>query len=185
MGKRQEKMDAMSRFEKCRHRSYDGFRAGATPICHYGAKTLGDIDRVKRQIDPQECENCPNYKSRWLEFPQTFTDIKTEQPSYWNTMFMPVRIRLCEDSKTYFGVYLGEFPRYITARMNEDKELEIGTAGNPCIFVPEKKSVYFGDESWWQPIKPGEDIRDITNETIRSQWYVELLEKMAAEEAEE
>ena len=41
MGKRQEKMDAMSRFEKCRHRSYDGFRAGATPICHYGAKTLG------------------------------------------------------------------------------------------------------------------------------------------------
>lgn len=186
MGKRQEKIDAMPKSEKCTWHDY-GYttrneRESGTEICHFGAKTLGDFDKFSKPINPQECEDCPNYRSQYLEFPQTITDIEVKTPDYWGCTIEPVRIRLCEDKKTYFGIYLGQFPRYITARVNDKQEMEIGTCGNPCIFVPEKKRVYFGDESWWQRIEPGEEISDITDETIQGQWYMKLLHEFQKQE---
>lgn len=144
------------------------------------AKTLGDRVKMKKEINPEMCENCDRYKSRFIEFPLTISRLEIGAPEYWNVSLKPVRIRPCDGEKTYFGIYLGEFPRYMYSSFNEETEiLKVSTVTNPCIFVPELEKVVFGDESWWSEIKPGEDIKDITNETIDGQWYMQLLRGIA------
>mgnify|MGYP000282015848 FL=1 len=44
---------------------------------------------------------------------------------------------------------------------------------------------YFGAESWWSIIENPEELKDITDDDINSQWYVKALKAMHKEEPEE
>lgn len=93
-----------------------------------------------------------------------------------------MRVRLCEDNNTYFGILFGEFPWKTVVTFDETKgKLKIFTTTNPCIFLPEIKKIVFGAESWWSRIKPGEDVSDITDEDVENTWYVKYLKELIKE----
>ena len=147
--------------------------------CSPGAKTIHEICEKKQEIDPAKCENCGIFKSRYIEYPLTVDGIDVKQPEAYGVTFTPVRVRLCKDDRTYFGILLGEFPWMTTISYSEDdKQLKVSTCNNPCILIPEKKEIAFGAGSWWQKIEPGEDISDITDEDIDNTWYVKMLKDM-------
>ena len=187
MGKRMDEINAKSRWEKCFYHDIDlHAKKGKYHQCHFGAETLGEISKYQHNIDPAECDECQNYHSMYIETPITVSDFNAEMPKYWGEAIEPVKIRLCEDKKTYFGIYLGQFPRYISYRYDEEtQELSLGTVSNAAIYVPEKKKIYFGDESWWSRIEPDEDITDITDEAIRNQWYLKLMYAITGEDEED
>ena len=102
-----------------------------------------------------------------------------EDSKAWGVCFDPVKVRLCEDGKTYFGILLGNFPWKAHVAYNDDEEkLRISTLTNPCILLPEQKKIVFGAGSWWCRINPGDDISDITDDDIENTWYVKLLKEM-------
>jgi len=91
-----------------------------------------------------------------------------------------VKVRPCGKeykSKTYLGILLGDIPLSISHSI--DKEGNVTTSRsmyNPAIFIPELKDIVFGCESWWGKIKSKEDLKDITDDTIKNTWYVNMLE---------
>lgn len=93
-----------------------------------------------------------------------------------------VEVRPCGEEyqeKTYIGIFLGNLAIDNICRLNkETKELEIIPHTNPAIFVPELKKIVFGCESWWRKIDSMDEIKDITDEDIESQWYVKLLKSI-------
>lgn len=144
------------------------------------AETLHERTAMKKEIDPEICETCERFKNIFIEYPLTINGIETEDLRPRNVSLKPVRIRPCKEDKTYFGIYLGEFPCFTQAELNMKTEiLRVSVFRNPCIFVPELGRVVFGNESWWSKIEPGEDIKDITDETIRDQWYMKWLTEIA------
>ena len=151
--------------------------------CSPGARTIHDICKQKQEIDPSVCETCEKFKSRYIEYPLTIDGIDIKQPEAYGISFIPVRVRLCEDDKTYFGILLGDFTWMTFVSFNEDtQKLKVSTANNPCILIPERKEIVFGAESWWQRIEPDEDLSDITDEDIDNTWYVRLLKEMEKHE---
>ena len=172
------------RYRACRHYvmgSFDEIKQGHGHFCAPNATTLGEAWEQRKEIDPAECEHCEKFKSLYIEFPLTIQGIEHGDMEPWNLGFKPVKIRPCSEEKTYFGIYLGMFPREIHVTFSEDTgQLKVGTTTNPCIYVPEKKGVCWGDESWWSEIEPGESITDITDETIRGQWYFQMLEHLVS-----
>ena len=97
----------------------------------------------------------------------------------------PVRVRPCDDEKTYFGIYLGDFPHFQSASFDERTGmLKFNAANNPCIYIPELNKVVFGSGSWWSEIENANDIQDITDELINDQWYVKLLKAEMIKENE-
>lgn len=178
-------VESMPKHEKCRYRVPNLHSRGedGRNYCAVGARTLGEMYENKTEIDISQCENCENYKSKYIEYPLTIEKLNIRQPSAWGIQFKPVRVRLCEDNRTYFGILLGEFPWMTRASYSDDTgELEISTTTNPCILIPEINRVVFGAESWWGVIKPGEDISDITDDDIENVWYMKLLRSMDKEE---
>ena len=174
-----ENTDTTPRYRKCAHYVPGSiFLAGEKNrhFCAPEAKTLGEQWEQKKEIDINCCDGCDKYKCRYIEYPLTIEGIEIRHPEAWGITFEPVRVRLCEDSKTYFGILLGEFPFHTTVSFKEEnKKLKISSVTNPCILLPEQKKVVFGCESWWSRIKPGEDISDITDTDIENTWYVKLL----------
>ena len=176
----EKQTESMSRWEKCFYHeigSFDQIQQGHIYFCvPKDAKTLGERCKMKQEIDPAGCENCQRFKSRYIEYPLVINGIHKEDPSPWGVMLKPVKIRPCSEDKTYFGIYLGEFPRYMHVSYNEKSGiLDVSTPCNPCIYVPALEKVVFGDESWWSEINPGEDVTDITDEQIEDQWYMKML----------
>lgn len=172
--------EAQERYRKCFYHeigNMEQVRQGHIHFCvPKEAKTIGDRWKMKKEIDPAQCENCKRYKSRFIEYPLTIEGIEVNMPEPWGVELKPVRIRPCNGTKTYFGIYLGEFPRYAGVTFdNETKKLRVSPSCNPCIYVPALEKAVFGDESWWSEIEPGEDIKDITDECIQNQWYMKML----------
>lgn len=58
-------------------------------------------------------------------------------------------------------------------------------ATNPAIYVFDLQRIIFGAESWWSIIENPEELKDITDDDINSQWYVKALKAMHNEEPEE
>lgn len=170
------------KYKRCTHFAWGDLRTSPYKCAPPEAKTLGEMCNMAHEIDVADCENCNQFESKYIEFPLTISDIEIKQPKAWNISFDPVRVRLCEDEKTYFGIYLGEFPWMTGASFHEtDGKLEIWTTENPCIFIPEQKKVVFGASCWWSKIEnlnDISDISDITDETIENQWYMKLLREM-------
>lgn len=180
-----DEINAIGKHDRCvygRICSRAGTSGGGSAVaftCHYGARTLGEFDANRRDVDPAECETCEKFQSAYIETPLTISDFSVSQPEYRSACMVPVRIRPCDEDKTFFGVLLGYFPRNTMVRFVRDtQELQISTVTNPAIFVPEKQKIYFGDESWWSRIEPGEAFPEITDEEISGQWYIRALREM-------
>lgn len=178
-----EKIEDMPRHSKCIHYvpgDFSQIKAGHVHFCAPDAKTLGEAWEQKKEIDIQQCDGCQKYRCKYIEYPLTINGLDIKQPEAWGLSFEPVKIRLCRDDKTYFGILLGEFPWMTNASFNrEDGKLKISTANNPCIYIPALKEIAFGCESWWSRLKPGEDVTDITDGDIENTWYVKLFRDMA------
>lgn len=175
--------EELKRYEKCVHYVPDFNSEAVVHRCAPNAKTLGEQWEQAQEINPEGCETCEKFKSRYIEYPLTIQGLDIKKPEAWNVSFCPVRVRLCEDDKTYFGILLGEFPWHTNASYNEESGmLKISTMTNPCILLPREKKVVFGAESWWSKIEQGEDISDITDEDINDQWYMKLAKELAGEE---
>jgi hypothetical protein len=90
-----------------------------------------------------------------------------------------VKVRPCGDSKTYFGILLGNIPLSLGASIDGDVLTVMRSFYNPAIFVPELSEVVFGSESWWGEIEGPEELDWlITDESIEGTWYVALLKEM-------
>ena len=167
---------------KCRYHMWGSIQEkdkDCGDFCGFPGESLRERHKYRHPIDHTECKSCPNYNGRYIEYPITVNGINTSDISPDSITFEPVRVRPCSDKKTYFGIYLGDFPRRIQTRYDtSDAMLSICAINNPCIYVPELGKVVFGDESWWSTIDPDDDITDITDDSIQNQWYVKMLREM-------
>lgn len=158
-------------------------------ICEFAG--LSD-DKIV-QTDEAKCENCPNFKSRYIEFPITVNTLELAPLKYndsWHCKVgTMVAVRPCGEEygkKTYLGFYLGDLPIQMTARFNEkDGALKCGTLDNPAMFVPELGKIIWGCGSWWHEIKSEKDLEQITDADINNTWYVQLAKKLAERNKEE
>ena len=170
------------KMNKCR---YHYPELNGTDNCTYGAKTLGDFDKYKKPTNKNKCAHCKKYKCRYIEYPLTINGIEYGNIKPWNVGLKPVRVRPCDNEKTYFGIYLGDFPHLPSASFDEETGiLKFNAASNPCIYIPELKKVVFGSGSWWSEIEDENDIKDITDELINDQWYVKLLKAKMIKESD-
>lgn len=159
----------MSRCARCRNRHYD--------VEQKFSCRLGHQDVFSMQEDEGEC---PDFKSRYLEFPLTVQGIELRGclPPMREVGKL-VRVRLCDDDKTYLGVYLGELARAPMAYTRSDSQnLIVSLYQNPALFVPALSRIVWGDESWWSIIDSEDDLRNISNDDIASQWYVRLAKDL-------
>ena len=159
----------MSRCARCRNHHYDVERKF---FCR-----LGHQDNFSMQEDKGECQD---FKSRYLEFPLTVQGIEVREclPPMREVGKL-VRVRLCDDDKTYLGVYLGELARAPMAYTRSDSQnLIVSLYQNPALFVPALSRIVWGDESWWSIIESEDDLRNISNDNIASQWYVRLAKDL-------
>ncbi|RKO61643.1 hypothetical protein [Caldibacillus debilis] len=142
------------------------------------------------QFNKAEEEDCPHYKSKFIEFPLTIQGIqnhftKDGMGSLYECGKL-VKIKPCGEkyeNKTYLGILLGDLPiGAFVSFHHDDQKLHITPHSNPAIFVPELKKIIYGYESWWGEIESLEDFKEITTEDIENVWYVKLLKAMIPEE---
>ena len=119
--------------------------------------------RLPCQTCVAKCAKCKSFSSRVIEFPIRVRRIENNcqiltvnQPTTFHRsdgIGFPVKIQLPndKDNKWYDGICLGELPRqiYLTHKKKNGR-LTVNAHYNPAIYVPEKKKIYFGDESWWR-----------------------------------
>ena len=145
-------------------------------------------------ICPEDCDKCEYYKSMFIEYPLTVNNIKVEDIDMNNVLRAnrigsPCAVRPCTDDnkaindKTYFGIYLGEQPWYISVSYNSDNgELNVSPIGNPAIYVPSLKKIVRGASSWWKFIESADELSDITDEDIDGQFYVSMMKEYFGED---
>lgn len=95
-----------------------------------------------------------------------------------------VKIRPCDDKKTYLGFYLGELAKGSSISVSEDKIQLEWSGHNPAIFVPELGRIVMGYESWWGEIENEDQLKQISDDDIQNVWYVKLLKAMAENKKE-
>ena len=145
-----------------------------------------DDDQVV-PTDKDKCAKCKLFKSRYIEYPLTINDIKTEKIKYnkpWqHPMGSLVGIRPCGKrykDKTYLGIYLGDLPKGSYIKFNRDSGiLTVDTINNPAIYVPKLRKIIFGCESWWYSIEREDQLKDITDADINSTWYVQMAKALS------
>jgi hypothetical protein len=97
----------------------------------------------------------------------------TERTGEW------VSIRPVRDTKTYLGIYLGDFTLECFHSYNlKTKILTAIPHRNPAIWVPDLKRVIWGCESWWGVIDTPEKLREISDADIQDIWYVKALKEL-------
>lgn len=131
------------------------------------------------------CNACENFKSKYIEYPITVNKINLDKKyeaydSHKRGMLVAIRpYNKAYNDKTYAGVYLGDmvYAPHITYNENT-KEISVGGMRNPAIYVFELKKIIYGMESFWQPITSIDDIKDISDDDINNQFYVQMLKAM-------
>lgn len=144
----------------------------------------GDSDSTSVEIDIcKDCTGCELYKSIYIEYPIVVDKIDTSafDKLYDYSYCKPgtlVSIRTVgEDKKTYFGISIGDLPLNPSVFYNSDsKTLRFGVQSNPAFFVPDLNKVVFGAESFWCKIEDMDHFKEITDSSIKSQWYMKLAE---------
>lgn len=141
--------------------------------------------------NPEICKSCEYYSPRWLQFPITVneiinTPVKTECTLSHKKPGTLCRIRPCGkeyENKTFLGIYIGELPDAIYSSYNSETKSVINhTSVSPAIFVPALSKIVYGSESFWSVIDSEEDLKDITDSDIDSQFYVRLLKNLTKSE---
>lgn len=171
--------DITKRINRCRH-CFMEHKKPYRKQCLKDAETKQDA----KFITESDCDSCPHYDSRYIEYPITVKGIDYEPRNNYN-LDKPglVKIRPCAEkyeNKTYLGLLLGDLP--LSAHVtfdNKTQKLTVGMHNNPAIFIFETKEVVYGCESWWSKIDDESELKDITDETINSQWYVAALKHMS------
>ena len=168
-----------ARIHRCRYATPCLFKVGAKDVsfvCSY-------CDEMP--IEEKDCENCNDFKSRYIEYPISVSKINIEGWDGNYTLFhkddigKPVKIRPSGkeyEGKTYLGIFMGDLP--IMPHVTHDprnNELSVRPFSNPAIFVPSLKKIIHGCESWWSIIESENDFKDITDEDIENVWYVKMF----------
>lgn len=149
-----------------------------------------DEDDMSVCVSNEQCENCPDYESRFIEYPIQVNSIKCDKMKQlmMGRAGSLVKIRPCNKEygdKTYLGLYLGNQPWSQTVSYNKELgELTVGVATNPAIYVFDLQRIIFGAESWWGIIESLEELKDITDDDINNIWYIKALKAMNKEEPE-
>lgn len=150
--------------------------------CKEGVVDLTTVE----DIDNFEVE-CDKFDSKYITYPLTINELqlpkdKAIRDSYDAKIGDLVKIRPCAEeyeNKTFLGIYLGDMDIGIGASFNrETKVLQIYRHHNPAIYVPAIKKIIYGCESWWGKIKSQDDLKDITDDEINEQWYVQMIKDM-------
>lgn len=150
-----------------------------------------DEDDMSVCVSNEQCENCPDYESRFIEYPIQVNSIKCDKMKQlmMGRAGSLVKIRPCNKEyggKTYLGLYLGNQPWSQTVSYNKELgELTVGMATNPAIYVFDLQRIIFGAESWWGIIESLEELKDITDDDINNIWYVKALKAMHKDEPKE
>lgn len=140
--------------------------------------------------DDTICEKCADFKSKYIEYPITVNSINVEQRENWSLRKDDIGklalIRPCGkeyEEKTYVGIFLGDLPCWQSISFKDETgELTTKMIGNPAIFVPELKKTIYGCESWWSIVEDEKELsKEITDDLINSQWYVQLAKAMSVE----
>lgn len=93
-----------------------------------------------------------------------------------------VRCRL--GGKTYVGLFLGDLQRDpIVGFDAQEGLLKVLPDTNPAMWVPTLGRVVWGCESWWSMIRSPEDLKQITDDDIQAQPYVQALQALARADA--
>lgn len=179
-----------TRQSRCRHHGYTWDPRdplNAKKITSYCKRNgINDIDLI-HNITVEQCERCPHFKSRFIEYPISVTAIKVEEFDgrllYKDDVGKLAKVRPCGEEygdKTYLGIFLGDIPQSPHVSHNpETGALNIRAHCNPAIFVPKLNKIIFGCESWWSIVRDEKDLdKEITDELINNQWYVRLAKLM-------
>lgn len=152
---------------------------------------FGQVDDDFPVISDEICENCPNFNSKYIEYPLIINEIKNEEintKGLFHKTGSLCEIKPCAEEyggRSYLGFYLGELPIAIQSSFNtETKILTNRVMPNPAIFVPELKKIIYGCESWWRVIKSVDDFKGVSEEDINNTWYVQALRMMTEENNE-
>ena len=149
-------------------------------------KGINDED-IERDITVEQCENCPHFKSRFIEYPISVSAIDVQEFDgkllYQEDVGKLAKVRPCGEEygdKTYLGIFLGDIPQSPHVSHNpETGVLSIRAFCNPAIFVPKLNKIIFGCESWWSIVRDEDDLdKEITDELINNQWYVRMAKLM-------
>ena len=187
--------EKLSKLEKCRYhrmtfeKDSEGHYCTACNLKHgsnivYGKRYDGNSNEY-HVVTEEDCENCSDYKSMYIEYPLTIDGINIENIEYNTGLYRrsigrPCKIRPCGDeykNKTYLGLILGALPLYTNVSFSKGY-LNVSPVSNPAIFVFELKKIIFGSESWWSEINNIDDLKEITDSMIENQWYVKLLKEL-------
>lgn len=169
--------------------------------CRYAFPMLNRTHRCRNEertcngknktITEPDCEACPYYDSRYIQYPLTINGLDIEPMEAWDLHSIGdlVAVRPCSDNpdgKTYLGLYLGEQPWFLSASYQRtDKCLHVRSACNPMIYIFAAKTIVRGANSWWTRIKSEADMKDITDDAINNTWYVQMLKSQIDKAAEE
>ena len=173
---------------RCRHHMYDCDLKDPLNAKKLTSQCVRNgLGNVERNITEEQCENCPHFKSRFIEYPISVTAIDVEEFDgkllYHNDVGKLAKVRPCGEEyggKTYLGIFLGDIPHSPHISHNtETGVLKIRAYCNPAIFVPELNKVIFGMNSWWSIVRDEKDLgKEITDDLIDNQWCVQMLRAM-------
>jgi hypothetical protein len=135
---------------------------------------LSDDERIRNtakllQVMKKIRLYCEFFEAKTFEFPEGKPIRERKETG------LMVRVRLCSDDKTYLGFLIGDAPLSSSVSMKQDSILCTWAYYNPAILVPSLKKVVYGNESWWSVLKPGDELKDITEEEISNIWYVKAF----------
>lgn len=149
-------------------------------------KLLGEKSSLLKRCKYKEEFVCDKYDSKYIQYPLTISsidyntgDCKYKDPNVGKY----IKIRPCDDDKTYLGLYVGDLPMDILVSFSRDtKKLELGYMRNPAIFVFELNKIVYGIESWWSVIKSPQELKNISDLDIDNIWYIQALKSISEEE---
>lgn len=154
-----------------------------------------DPDHMKDVTDPGLCEDCKDYKSKYIQFPLTVSDIVNDEVSQAadpekTPRKQPVPCVVTPvignpENKAYLGLYLGDWPWFLTSNYNEStKVLRTRIADNPLIYVFGPNTLVYGAESWWTRISTVEELeRELSKMQPQPGEYVTILKTILASKA--
>lgn len=170
---------------ECRHALPDLTICNGTPVISY--LCCRDHDNI-RETTASACENCPDFNSRYIQYPITVSVIEnrfTKPYEQDRKCGMPCAVRPVDDEKTYLGIYLGEMPMGLYSSYKPaDGILVNQTLSNPGLYVFELRKIVYGMECWWKELKSADDLKEITDRQIHDTWYVKLLKELLTDEKE-
>ena len=178
------------KLSRCKFAHLDGFPTKVENIKFSCTRNGIMNDQVIHGITAEQCEACEHFRSKFIEYPITINGIDIDHDTSSlraSDIGKIVRVRPCAEEcsgKTYIGIFLGDLPHNPLISLDEKSGmLKIRPMMNPAMYVPDLKKIIYGYESWWKIVENDQELdKDITDETIHNQWYVQLAKALNKKE---